>query len=65
MVSTGRTALRVFLLVGGLAFAAFGVVDGSNGDVIVGGVAAVLGGVGLALQYLGLEPGSDRSGGDE
>jgi len=65
MVSTARTVVRGFLLLGGLALAGVGAVEGSTVDVVVGGVAAVLGFVGLWLQYRDRQADSDRSGDDE
>jgi len=54
-----RTLVRGFLLVGGIAFAAFGVVEGSTFNVGFGVVAAFLGGFGLWWERR--EP-SDESG---
>lgn len=42
-----RTLIRVFLVAGGVAFAAAGVVEGSTFNVGFGALAAVLGAFGL------------------
>ena len=42
-----RVLVRVFLLVGGLAFAVVGGLEGSGGQVAFGVLAALLGGFGL------------------
>jgi hypothetical protein len=42
-----RAVVRVFLLVGGLAFAIVGGLEGSGGQVAFGVFAALLGGFGL------------------
>ena len=57
--------MRGFLLLGGLALAGVGAVEGSTVDVVVGDVAAVLGFVGLWLQYRDRRANSDRSGAGE
>ena len=46
-----RTLLRVFLLVGGLAFVVLGTLDGSLFNIGLGSVAAFLGLVGLWMEY--------------
>ncbi len=61
MASTARTALRGGLVIGGLALAAMGVVDGSNFDLAVGVVSAVVGAVGLWMAIRG----GDREATDE
>lgn len=48
---TFRTLVRVFLVVGGIAFVALGVQDASAFDVGVGVVAIVLGAGGLYYQF--------------
>jgi len=52
-----RTLVRVFLLVGGLAFIVLGAVDGSLFNLGLGAVAAFLGLVGLWMEY---REGPDR-----
>ena len=46
-----RTLVRVFLLVGGIAYAVFGVISGSTFEVGFGALAAVLGGFGLWWEH--------------
>jgi hypothetical protein len=48
-----RTLLRVFLLVGGLAFTVMGTLEGSLFNLALGAVAAFLGLVGLWMEYRG------------
>lgn len=48
---TFRTLVRIFLVLGGIAFIALGVQDGSAVDVGIGVVAVVLGAGGLYYQY--------------
>lgn len=43
----GRTVVRLFLVVGGLVFLVLGAVEGSWFEVSLGGVAMVVGAVGL------------------
>lgn len=45
-----RTFLRLFLLVGGVVFLFLGLRDGERANLIVGGVAVVLGVGGLAYE---------------
>lgn len=42
-----RTLLRGFLVIGGVGYAAFGLLEGTNLQVAFGGFAALLGGFGL------------------
>ncbi len=42
-----RTLVRAFLVVGGLGYAAFGLLEGSTLEVGFGALAALLGGFGL------------------
>lgn len=42
-----RTLVRLFLVVGGVAYAAFGLLEGSTVEVGFGALAALLGGFGL------------------
>ena len=46
-----RTLVRLFLLVGGFAFAVAGALDGATFEVAFGLFAAVLGGFGLWWAY--------------
>lgn len=48
-----RTALRGFLLAGGIVFVLLGVVEGSTFNIALGGVAAFLGAVGLWTEWQG------------
>jgi hypothetical protein len=45
--STGRTVLRGFLLLGGVAILGLGVLQGSSFNIGLGALATVLGGFGL------------------
>ena len=46
-----RTLVRVFLIVGGITYAVFGVVSGSTFEVGFGALAAALGGFGLWWEH--------------
>lgn len=48
---TFRTLVRVFLVLGGIAFIALGIQDGAALDVGIGVVAVVLGAGGLYYQF--------------
>ncbi|AFZ74051.1 hypothetical protein [Natronobacterium gregoryi] len=47
----GRTIVRLFLLTGGTAFLVTGALGGDVLNVVLGAVAASLGGVGLASEW--------------
>ena len=44
---TFRAVVRAFLLVGGIAYLVYGVVEGGTFDVVLGAFAAVVGAIGL------------------
>lgn len=46
-----RTYLRLFLLLGGIVFFAFGVADGETLQVALGALALIVGGGGLAYEW--------------
>lgn len=46
-----RTFLRLFLLLAGGVFFALGIADGDVVQIVIGGVAVVLGAVGLAYEW--------------
>lgn len=48
-----RTVLRGFLLAGGVVFILLGVVEGSTFNVVLGGVAAFLGAIGIWAEWQG------------
>lgn len=49
--STGRTLLRGFLLVGGLALLGLGIAEGSRFNIGIGILATLLGGFGLWWEW--------------
>lgn len=50
---TPRTVLRAFLLIGGIAVLALGIVNESTTQLAVGAIAAILGGLGLYGEWQG------------
>lgn len=46
-----RTLVRGFLLIGGLVFVAWGVIEGSLANIGLGLVATLLGGIGLWWEW--------------
>lgn len=61
---TPRTALRVFLLVGGLAVFGFGAMESSIQHIAIGLAAGVLGGFGLWMEHQSVDAPAewDRDG---
>ncbi|MFP4626474.1 MAG: hypothetical protein ACLFNI_07775 [Natronomonas sp.] len=50
---TFRTVVRGFLLVGGLIYVAWGILDGTQVTLVVGIIAALLGAFGLWWEFSG------------